>query len=176
MKGLLLFLLVVSGFNSYANTTKIDQLKCYSERFEYKYNFSLSEFEYNSETKVATVVRFGLSIIVPDNIADVMPFYRVMSVSGSAITNVDHNPRKYKNYLKFDLNAAFATPAFDQWELLILPEYTVVKEELRHRYWDPSDTYTREYREYPAVMPLRLDDHHGDYVPLKCISVVTVRK
>ena len=62
----------------------------------------------------------------------------------------------------------------ERMNLIISSEYKVVKEVRRQNMWHPEIKWTVEYRRFSAVIDLSFNDHHGDYVPLKCIARVSV--
>lgn len=89
--------------------------------------------------------------------------------------------RKYKGYIKYILtNYETRKTAGDftveDIDLLLSPDYKVTKTESVANNWDPNWTWDLEYREYDAQFPLHLNDHHGDYIPGKCYTVVKVNE
>jgi hypothetical protein len=103
----------------------------------------------------------------------VVPNVETASLTAEKLVNIPYNGVKYKGYLKFDLETKGYVSAgtFDPEtaELMIEPKYTVEKTVPGENGW------TTEVRKYNAVLDTHFDDHHGDYILLKCYSTAYLK-
>ena len=93
--------------------------------------------------------------------------------TGKNIENVPYKGTKYTDHLKFELANAKAKQLGENIEtanLIVAPAYTVVKTIPQENYSDKSWHWEVEVREHSAVLDWHVNDHHGDYLPLKCYS------
>ena len=138
---------------------------------------NLSGFELSEDKKEAFVSRFSLSIIMEDQKTQgIVPHVLVGSMNGEGLKNLPYSGRKYKGHYKFDLDGQLHGNAPLEYAYLIVsPEYKVVKRVNRQNMWNPDIKWVEEFREHSAVMDISLNDHHGDYMPMKCFSIASIR-
>lgn len=80
------------------------------------------------------------------------------------VRNDPYNGKKYKNHLKFYLNLdGVGYKNQIEYAYLIISKEPVKIEEIN---------YGRQRMVFSAVLDVSYNDHHGDYVPLRCTSFV----
>ena len=133
--------------------------------------------EVSEDKKEATISSYNLSLIIEDQDSNgIVPHVQVGALNGSSRSNLPYSGRKYKGHLKFDLDGSLAGNAPLEYAYLIVsPEYKVVKRIDHQNMWNPEIKWVEEIREHSAVMDISLDDHHGDYMPMKCWSRESIR-
>lgn len=163
-------------------STMATEFNCYGKKdgTEITLNARISKFD--GEAKVALIQSYDLLILESaDRVINGIEFKNHTSISDRNIQNVPYNGRKYKGYLKFDLlnynsENLSMNGRVDNIEFIVSPKYEVIDTEAMANHWNPAWTWDVETREFDAVFPLNLDDHHGDYVDAKCYTKAVVNE
>lgn len=178
MKSLFTLILIAFSFSANAELKTIDSLKCYSDRYEQKFSIQLGRFQHDTETNEATLSRYKVAVVDESTLGpELGPFQSVDTISSKEKRfNVAYQGRRYKNHVKFDLleGETEGDLYVERMNLIISSDYKVVKEVKHQNYWHPEVKWTEEFRQFSAVLDLSFNDHHGDYVPLKCIARVSI--
>lgn len=177
MKNLILVAAAITSLNSMAT-----DFYCYGKKGEVEITLKARMSEFDGEAKVAMIQSYDLLIVESvDRVINGIEFKDHTSISDRNISNTPYNGKKYKGYLKFDLlnynsEQLSMNGGVDNVEFIVTPTYKVVATEARSNYWNPAWTWDLETREFDAVFPLNLDDHHGDYIGAKCYTTAIVNE
>lgn len=108
------------------------------------------------------------------------PSFNGGGINGKNLKNSVYNGRKYPNHLKFQITSEESQRAgdleLDYADLIISPDYQVIKTIDQANAWDKNWTWQVEVRKYSAVLAYSINDHHGDYLPLDCTSTEIVNE
>lgn len=171
-----IFCTVATGLLStgaYADTTS---LNCIAKKGEIEITLNAKLSVFDGENKIGMIDRYDLLILGPTQAEfNGVEFKDHTSISDKNVSNLPYNGRKYKGYLKFDLNNYSSQDrtingGVDNIEFIVSPKYKVIKTEASGNHWNRNWTWDIETREFDAVFPLNLDDHHGDYIQGKCYT------
>lgn len=172
MKKAVLFLIASMSLNAMAELVEIRNIKCFADRYGDKISIQIDKLEYDNTSLEGRITSFEMSHVVETNPHDVMPFYEVMSFKDKEVESMDYDPDKYVGHMKFNLLAGGnGYHVAENMNLIISPEYETISDEVECNHWNKNRCWTKEVREYSAVLDLNFNDHHGDYVPLQCISL-----
>ena len=124
-----------------------------------------------------TVKRYSTSILLESREwENMVPDFEAGSNNGENLSAVPYKGTKYKGHIKFDLDNRGWAGNFspDKAELIISPEFKVVKTIPQQNNWDQTWTWDIEVRKHSAVLDASWSDHHGDYIKLDCYSIEKV--
>ncbi len=107
-----------------------------------------------------------------------LPQFDSGSIEAKNLKSVSYRGRIYKNHIKFSVTAPANSRSgdleLDYAHLIISPDYTVVKTIDQANHWDKTWTWQIEVRKHSAVLAFSINDHHGDYLQLDCVSSARV--
>ncbi len=163
-------------------STMATEFNCYGKKGEIEITLNARMGEFDGEAKIGLIQSYNL--LIEESVRKVIngiEFKDHTSISDRNISNIPYNGKKYKGYLKFDL-LNYSSENFsmnggvDNIEFIVSPNYKVIATESRANHWTPSWTWDVETREFDAVFPLNINDHHGDYVSAKCYTSAIVNE
>ena len=162
--------------------SSVHTLHCTAKKGEIEITLNARIGLLDGENKVGLIKRFDL--LVQDRVEaelNGIEFKGHTSISDSNVANQKYNGQKYKGYLKFNL-INYKSEDFrmnggiEDISLIVSPEYKVVNTRSTGNHWDEDWTWDVETREFDAVFPINLDDHHGDYIRGKCYGTAKVNE
>ena len=154
-----------------ADFTRIENIRCHGMDFrgdEANISIKLEYLDYTLDRQSSNIGPYTLHKVQGMS----SQFQYVEYFKGVGANGSQHNGRKHKEHLKFDLETSGSEGDmyFEYMYLIISPFHKVVKRETSANYYDRSITWYYEARKYPAILNVSWNDHHGDYIPLKCFS------
>ncbi len=177
MKKAIIALSVLTSLNTFATS-----FNCYGKKGVIEITLNARVSELDGEAKKGFIDRYDVLILghLDREVAGIQ-FQGHTSISDRRVTNVPYRGRKYKGYLKFDLYDYDSTTltingGVESIEFIVSPNYKVIGTESVSNHWNPNWMWDIETREFDAVFPLNLDDHHGDYIPAKCYTTAKVNE
>ncbi len=175
MRAIMLLIAALAGFNATAtNATDLHCKNAYTKDDQIYIQVTDLDF------KAGTIHTASTTIAIPSGSEDwgIVPEMSAGSYTRKNLTKLPYNGRKYSGHLKFDLIGKGTVKAGnfspDTADLIVSPEYTVVKTIPQQNNWDKSWTWDVEVRSHSAALAANWSDHHGDYIPLNCFSVAMV--
>ncbi|MGE0762288.1 MAG: hypothetical protein AB7N80_03310 [Bdellovibrionales bacterium] len=183
MKQIVLGLLVLIGVNAGAAAAKPISLQCESvDRDGLKVYLTVDGLTVTGEGEETQgkLRSFEMTILnLDEKEYDVIPATSGGSWEGRDVKNTAYSGRRYANHLKFELTRHASKSAgsqVDYADLIVSPAYLVEKTIPQANHWNKDWTWDIEVRKHSAVLPLSINDHHGDYVPMSCFSTAIVNE
>ncbi len=173
MKFIILASVAVLGSSAFAAEKKTIDISCQASKGAYERIFvKLDDVDFEA----GSVERWSASISSEEKSYDLVPDGWFGSTNGENLKVVPYKGTKYKGHIKFDLDESEFKGNFspDRAELILSPEYKVVKTIPQQNNWDKTWTWDLEIRKHSAVLDASWNDHHGDYIQLDCYSVAIV--
>lgn len=177
---LLVGLLIPSS--SFAADKIIDLIRCEGQKFARYQGFTskiylnIDRLKLKDDTS-AEIAAFDMTIINDSGKYEgLIPNVNSGALQGETIKNVPYNGKNYPGHLKFPIGpfedgVQLSGGLYLQHsDLILAPNYTVVKSVPQPNHWDQSRKWTLEVRKHSAVLDINFNDHHGDYIKIDCYS------